>query len=332
MSRTSIQTLKTSLLLGAIATGSTATSLHADERITVGGFAGTHIFSETIELGNFDDSNEDTPRNSISFGIRMGYQLIPRLRIEGELTITPSKMRQAKDDITVIGWRTQALVDLMPDERLRPFAVAGIGFLTGAPVATDLLDEDTDLATHIGFGAEFDMAENWSLRVDARALFVPTTTSKSLTTDYEFFFGAVKRFPTPTTIIVPDKDGDGVHDDDDACPDLVEDQDGFLDEDGCPDPDNDGDGVRDDLDQCPAEAESENGVDDEDGCPEPDGDGDGVLGSQDLCPQEPEDMDGDADEDGCPDISVPETPIAPVGPQTETAPAEEVTEQEVTEP
>jgi len=308
MSRNRTQTFGTSLAVGAFALGAFASSSIADERVTIGGFVGAHLFSETIELGNFDDSNADTPRNSIAFGIRMGYQLIPRLRIEGELAIAPSKTRQGKDDITVIGWRTQALVDLMPEERLRPFAVAGIGFITGAPIATDLLDEDTDLATHIGFGAEFDMADDWSLRVDARALFVPTTTSKALTADYEFFFGAVKRFPTPTTVIVPDKDGDGVHDDDDACPDRVEDQDGFLDEDGCPDPDNDGDGVLDELDQCPAEAESENGIDDEDGCPEPDGDGDGVLGSQDECPQEPEDMDGDADEDGCPDVTEPETP------------------------
>lgn len=284
----------------------------ADDKVTIGGFAGAHVFSETIELGNFDDPDADTPRNSLSFGIRVGYQLVPRLRLEGELAVMPSKTRQERDDITVIGWRGQALVDLMPNERLRPFAVAGIGFLTGAPIATELLDEDTDLAGHIGVGAEFDMAANWSLRADARALFVPTTESRALTADYEFFLGAVKRFPAPASIVVPDKDGDGVHDNDDACPESVEDQDGYQDEDGCPDPDNDGDGVRDELDQCPAEAESENGIDDEDGCPEPDGDGDGIVGSRDLCPQEAEDKDGDADDDGCPEEPTPaEAPVKP---------------------
>ena len=180
-----------------------------------------------------------------------------------------------------------------------------MGFLTAAPVATELLDEDTDLATHLGLGAEYEMALGWSLRVDARALFVPSTESNFLTSDYEFFLGATKHFPQARSEILPDKDGDGVHDSDDQCPDRVEDQDGYLDEDGCPDPDNDGDGVLDEADQCPAEAESENGIDDDDGCPEPDGDGDGVLGSQDLCPQAPEDMDGDRDEDGCPDEDRP---------------------------
>jgi hypothetical protein len=48
-----------------------------------------------------------------------------------------------------------------------------------------------------------------------------------------------------------DRDGDGVPDDVDKCPDHPEDLDGFEDDDGCPDPDNDQDGVRDVDDQCP---------------------------------------------------------------------------------
>ena len=43
----------------------------------------------------------------------------------------------------------------------------------------------------------------------------------------------------------PDSDGDGISDDDDQCPDVAEDRDGFEDADGCPDPDNDDDGILD---------------------------------------------------------------------------------------
>ena len=50
---------------------------------------------------------------------------------------------------------------------------------------------------------------------------------------------------------VGDRDGDGIVDDLDKCPDDPEDRDGFQDEDGCPDPDNDGDGILDKNDQCP---------------------------------------------------------------------------------
>ncbi|UCH30320.1 MAG: OmpA family protein, partial [Myxococcales bacterium] len=136
---------------------------------------------------------------------------------------------------------------------------------------------------------------------------------------------------------VDDRDGDGIPDDDDGCPDDAEDKDGFEDSDGCPDLDNDGDGILDvndacplvkedydgdrdedgcpegregdrdgdgipdDIDQCPDEPEDFDGFQDEDGCPDPDNDGDGIPDDKDLCPNDPEDFDKFEDEDGCPD-------------------------------
>src|SRR5215468_4639556 len=132
---------------------------------------------------------------------------------------------------------------------------------------------------------------------------------------------------------IGDRDGDGIKDDLDKCPDAPEDFDGFQDEDGCPDPDNDhdgipdeldkcpdipgvaahdgcpegnpgdrdGDGIPDELDKCPDDPEDFDGFQDEDGCPDPDNDRDGILDVDDLCPNEPEDFDGFEDHDGCPD-------------------------------
>lgn len=65
-----------------------------------------------------------------------------------------------------------------------------------------------------------------------------------------------------------DLDGDGLAGDDDRCPREAEDEDGFEDWDGCPDPDDDGDGVPDAQDRCPRVAETNNGHLDEDGCPD----------------------------------------------------------------
>lgn len=64
----------------------------------------------------------------------------------------------------------------------------------------------------------------------------------------------------------PDTDGDGVADDEDTCPPLPEDVDGFDDGDGCPDPDNDNDLVPDVDDLCPTVEALEGRDDDEDGC------------------------------------------------------------------
>jgi OOP family OmpA-OmpF porin len=103
---------------------------------------------------------------------------------------------------------------------------------------------------------------------------------------------------------IGDRDGDGIKDDVDKCPDDPEDFDDFEDEDGCPDPDNDRDGIPDKDDKCPNEPETKNGFEDEDGCPDSldlDRDGDGIPDRIDKCPDEPEDKDGFEDQDGCPD-------------------------------
>jgi hypothetical protein len=65
---------------------------------------------------------------------------------------------------------------------------------------------------------------------------------------------------------VSDTDHDGVDDDEDQCPPLAEDPDGFEDGDGCPDPDNDNDIVPDIDDLCPNVEALEGQDDDEDGC------------------------------------------------------------------
>jgi len=102
----------------------------------------------------------------------------------------------------------------------------------------------------------------------------------------------------------PDNDRDGILDEDDKCPNEPEDKDGVEDEDGCPDPDEtdrDGDGIKDDVDQCPDDPEDKDGFQDTDGCPDPDNDQDGILDVDDLCPNDPEDKDDFQDKDGCPD-------------------------------
>ena len=97
-----------------------------------------------------------------------------------------------------------------------------------------------------------------------------------------------------------DRDGDGIPDSRDACPDQPEDKDGFQDEDGCPDLDNDKDGVPNALDKCPSVPGPASNA----GCPLStvgDRDADGIPDDQDQCPDRPEDKDGFQDEDGCPD-------------------------------
>ncbi len=102
-----------------------------------------------------------------------------------------------------------------------------------------------------------------------------------------------------------DRDGDGIQNNKDQCPNVPEDIDGFEDADGCPDPDNDQDRIVDIKDSCPDNPEDYDGFQDTDGCPDLDNDGDGIVDRADRCPDVPETVNGFQDDDGCPD-KVPE--------------------------
>jgi len=90
----------------------------------------------------------------------------------------------------------------------------------------------------------------------------------------------------------PDRDGDGIADNDDKCPDVK----GLAKYQGCPIPDTDKDGINDEEDKCP----NVPGVARYQGCPVPDTDGDGVNDEEDKCPKEA----GPASNFGCPVIDV----------------------------
>ena len=106
---------------------------------------------------------------------------------------------------------------------------------------------------------------------------------------------------TPDQTRPADRDGDGIVDHVDACPDVA----GIPSDDperhGCPaqaDPDSDADGIVDRVDACPDVA----GVPSDDpqahGCP--DADGDGIVDGTDACPQVPGPPNDDPSQHGCP--------------------------------
>jgi outer membrane protein OmpA-like peptidoglycan-associated protein/opacity protein-like surface antigen len=170
--------------------------------------------------------------------------------------------------------------------------------------------ESMNLTTTLGLGLEWFLSEKISLDLAARYTFIIDNSIDNIGSGtlygpsevdanqamfdamvgLTFYFGGNK-----------DRDNDGFENKYDRCPDEAEDRDGYMDEDGCPDPDNDGDGIPDTEDNCPDDAEDMDGYKDDDGCPDPDNDGDGVIDAQDQCPEEMEDMDGYMDDDGCPD-------------------------------
>ncbi len=139
---------------------------------------------------------------------------------------------------------------------------------------------------------------------------------------YCLFIISIAAFAVEDTGNFRDRDGDGVRDKKDRCPDVF----GLKEFDGCPD--SDLDGVEDALDFCPnvfglkqfkgcPDTDGDGFSDKEDLCPElfgleqfngcPDSDNDGVMESKDDCPNTPGLIENkgcpivDADADGVPD-------------------------------
>lgn len=121
--------------------------------------------------------------------------------------------------------------------------------------------------------------------------------------------------PAPRT----DRDGDGIFDDEDACPDVPGIRTADPKTSGCPRGDRDHDGVFDDEDACPDEPGIRTDDPATNGCPRRDRDHDSIFDDEDACPDVPgvrtadpktngcprADRDNDGvfdDEDACPDI------------------------------
>lgn len=201
------------------------------------------------------------------------------------------------------------------DALINPFLTAGLG--------AGLYSRKFGVYTPAGLGIQANFSNTTYIMLQAQYRF---TLTKSVMKDNLFYsLGIVQNMgketpkvvPPPPAPVVLDRDGDGVPDADDKCPDTKglaslagcpdADGDGIADGDdkcpkvagiakyqGCPIPDSDGDGVNDEQDKCP----NEKGLARYQGCPIPDRDKDGVNDEQDKCP----DVAGSPANEGCPEI------------------------------
>ena len=95
--------------------------------------------------------------------------------------------------------------------------------------------------------------------------------------------------PVPQAPAPKDRDGDGVLDSEDACPDVPGVRTSDPATNGCPEKkDRDGDGILDDVDACPDVPGVKNQDPKKHGCPPSDRDKDTILDDDDACPTSPE--------------------------------------------
>jgi OmpA-OmpF porin, OOP family len=285
--------------------------------VEVGGLAGLHVFSKDSGLGVPDNASPEdieSLKNSAIFGVRLGvYFAKDSIGVEAEGGLIPTEPRMLVFDVYSLAYRGSLVYQMRaadPTNRILPFVIAGAGQIrVFNSLNKDIVEETGVLAIHAGVGAKYRAANDWGVRLDFRALLVPSKDDGQAF-DAEAIVSVYKEFGRKKKTIAPiveppktddDPDKDGIIGTNDKCPTEAEDKDGFQDDDGCPDPDNDGDGVADANDKCIAEPEDKDSFQDDDGCPDPDNDGDGVPDAADKCGDQPETKNGFQDDDGCPD-------------------------------
>lgn len=166
-----------------------------------------------------------------------------------------------------------------------PFVFPGLGF--------SKYGEKSDMKVNVGYGANLWLNDNWGINLESSYNHnFKGTFPGSGGTATDFFqhnAGIVYRFGKSE---IKDRDGDGIADKKDNCPDEF----GIAELQGCPKPiiDTDNDGVFDNEDNCPEVA----GTMENKGCPEKDSDGDGIMDHKDKCPQ----VKGVLAEQGCPEL------------------------------
>ncbi|MFM6923884.1 MAG: thrombospondin type 3 repeat-containing protein [Ferruginibacter sp.] len=160
---------------------------------------------------------------------------------------------------------------------LNPFLTAGIGASKFGGYYAAFMP--------FGIGAQVKVVDEVYLMLNSQYR-VPVTENAS----YHFYhsLGVVaplfkKKEPAPVVVVIPvveppkDRDGDGILDSLDKCPDVA----GLASLQGCPD--RDGDGITDAEDKCPDVP----GLARYQGCPIPDTDKDGINDEVDKCPTVP---------------------------------------------
>jgi OOP family OmpA-OmpF porin len=270
----------------ALATVAAAPSPAAAEPTQIGGWLGPRLFSSSSQLGYIDDAPAHPELQSATeFGGRVARPFLPWLFPEFELALSPTSTNAVGGAKAVnIFWlepRIHVRLELWPGRRIQPFAVVGGGTPVTLSTAKNIFGNSVTGDGYLGGGVRFDTGKGFLLRFDTRVAFLPSHrgAGSGPAAELEFGFGVElhvgdRHQPTAEELrlsqggAAPDRDGDGIPDAQDACPDRPEDIDGFEDGDGCPDIDNDLDRVLDIADKCPNVPETYNGFEDDDGCPD----------------------------------------------------------------
>jgi len=258
----------------------TATRLEAqyDRRYEVGLFGAFTKYDKTFGLSN-----------KIGGGVRFSYAVTPMIGLEVEALFQSPQTVSSTTQIEPMIGAGSLVINTLNASRMTVYVLGGYSRLDFGGTSPYRF---TDGGFHGGAGAKFYVSSRFALRLEARGIYTPTTTSTFGQKATHLVGSAGFAFFQPDAAPGADADHDGVSDKRDACPDTP--RGATVDSRGCP-ADSDSDGVLNGIDACPNTPVG--ATVDATGCPH-DQDGDKVFDGIDQCPDTPAGVAVDAK--GCP--------------------------------
>lgn len=205
-------------------------------------------------LGKIMMEGDQNVDDGTAYSLGLGYNLTQAFGLEAVFTGANLEDDQTNSSVDLKNYRLDALYHFMPDRALVPYVAVGAGQYD--------LEKDREFMANYGVGLLYFIEEKIALRADVRHFAITNESNLDHNLVYsaglKFQFGepskpapvvAAPAVAAPVAAPAPkDRDGDGVIDDLDKCPDTPK---GVkVDARGCP-LDSDGDGVPDYLDKCP---------------------------------------------------------------------------------
>jgi outer membrane protein OmpA-like peptidoglycan-associated protein len=248
----------------------------------------------SVELGaygvypQFDQSLQFS--NKVGFGGQLGIYFASNLALEADISrISTTQEGNPSDlDVSFMPMRARLTYNIPIGGYSR--MMLGAGYVRTR--LGDFYDNSESGFTALA-GFKVGMGQNVILRLDGTLDYITGSLINDPTVDRNINYGLRAGLSLLFGGYGPrDRDGDGVLDTADLCPDTP--RGAAVDTNGCPDTDSDG--VFDNVDRCP-DTQAGQRVD-ATGCPVRDSDSDGVLDDADRCPNTPAGQQVDAA--GCP--------------------------------
>ncbi|MEN6375642.1 MAG: OmpA family protein [Smithella sp.] len=147
-------------------------------------------------VGGYMFEGSEDMDNSLSVGLRAGYNFTKYFGLEGYAHYVPTEITHSNESVDFLGYGLEGLLHFFPDSKFVPFLAIGVGGVHYSKSYEDTTDGKRDKITaDYGIGAKYFVTENIAVRADVRHVIPFDRVHNDLlyTVGLSFAFGGAKK-------------------------------------------------------------------------------------------------------------------------------------------